>query len=303
MKGFSQSAKSGVLAAFAADSVALGAHWIYDVQQIKNRFGRVDGLKAPSPDSQHRGKKAGDFTHYGDQMLTLLESLHGSGGFDLQDFFRRWRGLFADYSGYFDMATRTTLKNIERGAGPEESGSKSHDLAGASRFAPLTAFYADDVENLVAAARGQAKMTHDYSIVIDAAEFFARTAHAVIHGEPPVEAMRKAAEFQYEGLPAGQWTDAGIKAAGTDTVSATLEFGQTCHVDHAFKSTVQVIARHAGDPAEAIIETVMVGGDSSARGILAGLILGADPDAKPLPEEWFSGLQKAEEIQNLLAAA
>jgi ADP-ribosylglycohydrolase len=282
--------------------MSLQAHWIYDVKEIENRFGRVQGLADPPADSHHKNKKAGDFTHYGDQMLTLLESLSQSGGFDLQDFFRRWRLLFTDYDGYKDMATRTTLKNIENGAGPEDSGSKSHDLAGASRLAPLTAFYADNLEGLVAAARKQAKMTHNYSAVIDSAEFFARTAHGVMHGQTPEQALRAAADRSYMSLPAADWVESGIKFAGSETVSATRNFGQSCHVEGAFRSTVQVIARHSGEPATGIIETIMAGGDSAARGILAGLILGASAEADALPDEWFSGLNTGGRIERMLSS-
>lgn len=303
MKDALESAKAGVRAAFAADSLALAPHWIYDVNDIKNRFGRVESLLEPAPDSHHHGKRAGDFTHYGDQMLVLLESLKAAGGFDLQDFFRRWRLLFTDYGGYLDMATRTTLKNIENGDGPENSGSKSRDLAGASRFAPLLAFCFEDLDALVHAARKQTKMTHDSPMVIDSAEFFARAAHAVIHGFGPIESLRKAADNSYLSLPAKDWVETGIKFSGTDTVSATLNFGQSCNVDGAFRSTIQVIARHAGDPAKGLIDTVMAGGDSAARGILAGLILAADHDASPPPSDWMLGLRRKEAIEDSLGAA
>ena len=39
-----------VLASFAADSLALGAHWIYDTGEIDRRFGRVEGLLKPPAD-------------------------------------------------------------------------------------------------------------------------------------------------------------------------------------------------------------------------------------------------------------
>jgi len=40
-----------VMASFAADSLALGAHWIYDTEKIEKGFGRVDVLKNPLPGS------------------------------------------------------------------------------------------------------------------------------------------------------------------------------------------------------------------------------------------------------------
>ena len=82
--------RAAIWATFAADSLALGAHWMYDQQKIVSRLGTVDTLIAPLPSSPHSGKQAGDFTHYGDQTLILLRSLAACGRFDVKDFARRW---------------------------------------------------------------------------------------------------------------------------------------------------------------------------------------------------------------------
>jgi len=78
-----------VLASFAADSLALGAHWIYSTGKITKDFGRIEQFLNPDPDSYHATKKKGEFTHYGDQALVLLESLAARSGFDPEDFSRR----------------------------------------------------------------------------------------------------------------------------------------------------------------------------------------------------------------------
>ncbi len=49
-----------VLASFAADSLALGVHWIYDTDKIKKDFGRVDTLRKPLRDSYHPTKEDGE---------------------------------------------------------------------------------------------------------------------------------------------------------------------------------------------------------------------------------------------------
>jgi len=127
----SDASRAMVLASFLGDSLALGAHWIYNTKDIAQRFGRVDRLLAPQPDSFHAPKGAGEFTHYGDQTLVLLRVLAQSRGFDLQAFSRAWQDFFAAYSGYFDRATKNTLIGYKKGLGPEEAGSSSNDLAGA----------------------------------------------------------------------------------------------------------------------------------------------------------------------------
>jgi ADP-ribosylglycohydrolase len=101
-----------VMASFAADSLALGVHWIYDAEKIKQDFCRVDALRKPLPNSYHPTKEKGEFTHYGDQTFVLLESIAAKRGFDLSDFSTRWRDLFKTYRGYFDQATKMTLQNL-----------------------------------------------------------------------------------------------------------------------------------------------------------------------------------------------
>ena len=104
-----EQATSMVMSSFAGDSLALGAHWIYDTRAIIRSFGRVESLLKPLPGflSSDKGKRG--FTHYGDQTFVLLESLAAMEGFDLLDFSARWRKLFENYAGYVDEATKGTL--------------------------------------------------------------------------------------------------------------------------------------------------------------------------------------------------
>lgn len=299
MPNTKDAALAGVLTSFAADSLALGAHWIYDTRLIANKIGRVDSLMAPRPDSYHKHRGAGDFTHYGDQTFTLLQSVAASGGFDLNDFFRRWKLLFADYDGYVDGASRNTTSRIDFGEGPESSGANSSDLAGASRIAPLVLALREDLPALVAAARAQTRMTHNNSVVVDTAEFFARAAHAALTGAQPAEALAHAAEAKYLSAPIASWLDKGLELASADTVSAIAQFGQSCNVEGAFPGVVQIIARHGDDLAEGLVQNVMAGGDSAARGLLAGLVLGcaAGPDA--VLQAWVDGMTHAAAIKDL----
>ena len=65
--------KAAVIGAFVADALSLGVHWVYNTDVIDKKLGRVEHYYDPMT-SYHTGKKAGDFTHYGDQMMVLLES-------------------------------------------------------------------------------------------------------------------------------------------------------------------------------------------------------------------------------------
>jgi len=289
-----------VLASFAADSLALGVHWIYDAEKIKQDFGRVDALRKPLPNSYHPTKEKGEFTHYGDQTFVLLESIAAKRGFDLSDFSTRWRDLFKTYRGYFDQATKMTLQNLAQGRAIEEAGSSSTDLSGAARIAPLVFLYPKDSETLVKAARAQTQMTHNNPLVIDSAEFFARVCRKVLDGSSPAKAMTEVGAQRFKGLPLFAWVKEGIESAGEESVSTIARFGQSCHTDEAFPGVVHLIAKYEKDLKEALVQAVMAGGDSAGRGLMVGMVLGAHLGDRGLPQEWVSEMRRGKEILRLL---
>ncbi|MDJ0883039.1 MAG: ADP-ribosylglycohydrolase family protein [Desulfobacterales bacterium] len=293
-------AVAAVWGALVADSLALGAHWIYDTGQIDSQIGKVDRLMDPPPNSFHPTKKKGEFTHYGDQVMVLLSSVAESDGFRLEAFADAWRAHFAAYDGYFDHATKETLKNFEAGNPPHEAGSGSSDLSAAARIAPLACRYADDPQALVAAVRAQAAMTHNAPDVVDAAEFFARTLVAVLAGRSPLEALNAVRREHFDRPPFDAWVAAGLNSVGESTRSAIQRFGQMCDVGAGFPGVVHLMASYDGRFEDVLVANVMAGGDSAARGLLAGTILGAAAGMDGIPERWRAALVQRERIQNLI---
>ncbi len=292
--------KGMVMGSFIGDSLALGAHWIYDVDEIEHTLGRVDKLLKPLPGSYHPTKDAGDFTHYGDQALWLLESIAECGKFDLDHFAAKWRKCFADYTGYYDHATKDTLKNFADGAAPAESGSQSGDLSAAARIAPLAYRYRGDLDALLAAGRAQTAMTHNNPVILECAELLGRIVHAVLNGAAPASAI--AQQLEGSGLTdvLGGAIRNGLESLGTPSREAILGFGQNCGARAALPSVVHLVGKHQNDLRDALIENVMAGGDSAARGMAVGMIVGAHLGMKAIPEEWLAGLKQRSRIEALL---
>ena len=295
-------AKGMVMASFIADSLALGAHWVYNTHVIDRKFGRVEHLEKPLGKSYHGTKDAGDFTHYGDQTLVLLESVAECSGFDLIRFSQSWRSLFESYDGYFDNATKETFENFTAGSGPESSGSSSTDLAGAARIAPIVYTYREDLETMITASRAQTAMSHNNPVVVESAEFFARVLWHVLRGNAPTAAMERVYREELKEDTLSEWVDAGLKSTDVDTRSAIDSFGQACEIDMAFPSTVHLIAKYENDLKGSLIENVMAGGDSASRGMLAGMVLGAHLGYDAILETWLSELNKVGRITGLLDA-
>jgi ADP-ribosylglycohydrolase len=288
-------------AAFAADALSLGAHWMYDPDQIQSSKGRVESFSDPGPDSFHKNRKAGEFTHYGDQTRILLASLAERGEFDAKDFGERWRNTMSDYDGYMDKATKTTLANLSEGKTGADAASGSTDLGGAARMAPLVLRYSDDADALAAAAREQTALTHGSEEAVGAAGFLARTVHHVLQGTDPVAALRATAaldEFQPTRFP--DWVEAGIAAANQDSVSAIGHFGRACDTVMVFPGAVQLVAKYPEDLKEALVESVMAGGESASRGMMAGMILGAHLGVQAIPPAWIDELTHRKEIEGYI---
>ena len=294
-------AKTMVRAAFAADALALGGHWVYNAGVIARKFGRLDSMQAPLGKSYHATKTAGDFTHYGDQTLVLLESVARAGRFELAAFAADWQALFDGYDGYFDHATKDTLINFKNGKTPEKAGAESTDFAGAVRIAPVVYAHREDRDALVAACRAQTAMTHNSKNVVDGAEFLARALWHVLQGKAPAAAMQAVLAEEMDNAALAGWVAQGLESAGEETLEVIADFGQACAVEMAFPATVHLVARYEQDLEAALVENVMAGGDSAARGMAVGMLLGAWLGEDALPPAWLTQMTGTPRINQLLA--
>lgn len=290
-----------VLGSFVGDALALGAHWIYDQQEIAEKYGRVTDYLTPEKQSYHARKKAGEQTHYGDQAITLLDSLMTLRKYDEIDFAKRWRLLWVSYPGYFDHATKETLSNMKNGAALTRAGANSEELGGAARIAPLLALlHKCSLEEKISAARQQTKLTHRTPQTMDAAEFLTRLTTAVLEEEDIWPAVEKAAEADYTILPAREMVQRVQDTRSWEMKAAARELGQACPAAQALPTTLALLARHPDDLETAFIENVMAGGDSAARGLALGMVLGAKHGEGGIPERWATGLRATSRIGSFL---
>ncbi len=294
-------AQAMVLAAFAADSLALGVHWIYDTEQIDKQFGRITDLLPPAEGSYHPTKKRGEFTHYGDQSLHLLHHLvKHHGHFSLPEYARDWQSFISHYSGYQDRASRATLQNLEGGAAPDTCGSSSTDLGGAVRIAPLVYCYRDDLEGLLVAVRAQTALTHRGPGSIDGAVVLAHSCFAILHGKTPREAFIEALAGGIDDIDLDLRLRRCLDLPDGSVRQTVKDFGQMCSITAALPGAMYTVLHRNDSIEEALIETAMAGGDSAARGMVVGMILGAALGMAKIPERWLNNLVGYQEIKAAL---
>ena len=292
-----------VLASFAADSLALAAHWIYDTEKIDHEFGLIDQLLPPAIDAYHGKRHKGDFTHYGDQTLLLLKHLARNKHFSLQRFADEWREFSASYDGYVDKATQKTLSAMKEGKSPSACGSGSSDLGGPARIAPLVYWYHNDPERLMETAHEQTRLTHTGSGVDAGTEFLVHATLNVLDGATPQEAIEDAIDRGVEDLDLDLRLRRSLDTADEDSRKVIDEFGQMCSIAAALPGAVHLVLAHQDNLREALIANVMAGGDSAARGLVVGMILGAYQGVEDIEHDWLAQMRATAEIKEYLAMA
>ncbi len=256
-------------ASLVADSLSLGPHWVYDQSKIAHAY--PDGVFAFSdPTSQyHPKRRAGEFTHYGDQTLILSRSIEKRGGFALDGWREDWVQAMSGFDGYLDGASRDTLAT--EGASP----SSSHDLSGAARIAPILDLGLP-VEGAVKAAREQTYLTHGDKGVVEISEFFVRAVYAIESGLNFESAFERAVEEgSYEVIDPSRFILAAKQADTSAFRETASSLGQACSWEDAFPLTLYFALRPEASFAQTISDNNLAGGDTSARSMLLAVLFAA----------------------------
>jgi ADP-ribosylglycohydrolase len=278
---------------FCADALSLGLHWIYDANELAQKYGRVTGYQAPGPDSYHPHKQAGDQGHVGDQALCLLTFLKREKRWDTVAFMDEWLGMWPTYNDYIDGATKTTLGNIQNQTDKTQGGSDSVEIAGPARIAPLVSFLAQAPENeVLQAAIEQTKLTHRSPEAEETASFLAKASYRLIHGARLEDTVRETAP---------EWA---LKSANSvlpqNAVDAIAKLGPACSISSALPSVIYLALKHGENTEIALIENAMAGGDNCARGLALGMLLGAANGYTSIPEQWRNDLNGATALHELI---
>ena len=106
-------AKACILGALVADAATMGLHWVYSQKRILEVAPEAPEFRTPDEADYaggvgyfaHAGKVAGDFSHYGEQMLVMLESLLESGG-SLDEAYQVDQSAYSGLDTFFELSRR-----------------------------------------------------------------------------------------------------------------------------------------------------------------------------------------------------
>lgn len=275
--------KELVFASLVADAHSLGSHWIYDEKELQNLDINWDELN----DARvlwHKGKVAGDFTHYGDHTLWLYEFLDAKESFDSDTYMKYWAEKMSSYDGYIDGSSRDTLDNIENKISP--SGSSSSDLSIVGRIAPLL-LVSKSKEEFLQIVEHFVKCTHNSDEAIRAAKFFATVVLEVLDGKT-IEESIEAFKDKF-GANIETYCNDAKASSSDDSFKSIRDFGPACDINGGFQGVVHLLYKYA-DIKELLIANAKAGGDSSARAMIATTVFMAQKNQNfdSFPASWLN---------------
>jgi len=284
-----------IYGAFIGDAIALGPHWIYNTQDIQTHFHPIEGYTSPTHTPYHPSKKAGDFTHYGDQSLLLLKSIAEDKEFNLASFKKRWLHYITHEQLYIDHASKTSIPLLT--GNTSFLGSDSDELAGFSRSAPL--FALGDVDNNV--FNQQIGLTHNNIRLYKISDFFVDVIKGILSGQSIDESIESNLVVSDGFIRDAYRVACEQHGSIIETVKA---IGQSCSSNYGFPSVLAILEYSKSidyDFYDTLVQNVYAGGDSASRGMILGMILGSNTGYKKIPKHLIEGLNKLDEIKGYLA--
>jgi ADP-ribosylglycohydrolase len=238
--------------------------------------------------------------------------------------------------GYLNGATRRTLDAL-RSAPAGVSGAARRALAadvnclfGATHVAPLLidAAYARDEAALVRDAVSTVYISHRNRDPVAAAEFLARTAFRLLAGEPLRAALASAAAATGDAFINARLREAVDKVAEVSDArtplaalgrladdaaitslarlwdvgkEAPIKVGKASPTEGALPAALYFSLRYESDLEAALVANANCGGDSGARAVVIGLLLGAVHGEEAVPARWLAALRDAPRARDLIA--
>lgn len=235
----------------------------------------------------HPNRKAGQFTHYGDQLKLLVEYVSENEQFHLSSYAKKWFFYMREYDGYIDGATRNTLENM-RARSPLPCGFGSEDLSVVGRIGPLLQF-GDTEPRFLEIVDLFTRTTHFTEITRACACFCAQLIWRLREGTTLDDALADSVAQSPTWI---QEMVRNVQSALNDApVDAILRFGPDCNARKAMPGALYLLLRYRSDYKTAMIENAKAGGDSAARGMVSGMLMAAAFGPEIIPDNWRQGLQ------------
>ena len=234
--------------------------------------------------------------------------------------------------GYLNGGTRRTLAMLE--SNPNAKGEVRKSLAAdvnclvaATHFLPLF-FITSDQEELVKQSKSTVYISHRNRDPVFAAEFLSRTLYNILYENMELEsALDIAARATNDAFINQKLSDAKRKVAEVssgnrplskeefaDDIALTsmarlwdvgksekIKVGKASPTEGALPGALYFSLRYKHSLEKALIANANCGGDSAARGIVIGMLLGAIHGTAAIPLRWLEGLRSLNHVKKQIS--
>merc|ERR1711871_471340 len=291
--------EDALIAGLVGDALALGSHYEYDAKKIRDKVGEYTKYHDPGKDNNgigwgtanyHPGKVAGDLTDAGDIAIMLLKYLSTDYTYNFDGFADYWYNEIT-INGYGSC----NFQSVGRDAVSCPPGLKPGYINGGSRRT------IENIQNIRGGNRlvkgdMRKKMAADVNCMVSATHFLplfliskdetflvdssVSTVYLSHRNRDPLKAAdflsRALHRIIYQQMSLEDALDSAAKTTNDDFITSKLQ---------SAKEKVNA----------------NIGGDSAARGIVIGMLLGAVHGQDAIPKQWLETLNSFEEVQELFA--
>ena len=247
---------------------------------------------------------AGPWSHTDDteMAISIAAVLKSHGELNQEALARRFARRFErDPERGYGRMTRIQLREINAGAKWRDmatsafGGQGSMGNGGAMRVAPLGAYYVDDLDSCVAAARDSALVTHTHleGVAGTIAVAVAAAMAWQLRAASPVDFSRAYFETILRLTPESQVRRLILLASQAPSDWANHEAakmlgnGAQVTAPDTVPFCIWMAARHAHQFVTALGETISVGGDCDTNAAIVGGIVALSAGRESIPAEWL----------------
>ncbi|CAA6804177.1 MAG: ADP-ribosylglycohydrolase [uncultured Sulfurovum sp.] len=245
----------------------------------------------------HLNKHAENFTLYGEQSIWLLKHLNEAKMYDPFDYAKLWQKQMHTYEGNKDEASSISLQNLESGKSFMACGSESQNLSVVGRHAPLL-FKLDNIDELLESIKLHNCLTHFTKETLDASKYISEVALAMLYDLDVEATLKERAEFYGDLVKEEVSTAFSLKNNPKHEVLKHL--ADSPNVKGGLALTVYLLLNYHHDFPKLLKMNLLAGGDSSARGMIAGMLVGARYGFDTIKPSWIEELNNYEVLNALI---
>ena len=234
---------------------------------------------------------------YGKQTLWLLEYITQSKVYDPFKFGDIWKKNMSQEKDV-DKASKDTVANLKSGRTYLGAGSGFKDLSVVGRHAPIL-FSVKGMDEMLESIKFHTCLTHMTKETIEASKYIAEVTLAMVYNLDVANTLQERAKFY------GETVESEVEKAFAlqdkpDAIALTM-LGTGNQVEGGLASTIYLILNYHNDFEKLLEINLEAGGETSARAMVAGMVIGARYGFEKIKPTWIENIHEYKKLNSLIS--